>query len=185
MLFGGSQQFRDRAATDLGFVAARQGAGIDRLRPATDATIIPETVTNAQGHDAVRQGRNCSRRWRDHADNLASRRKSWADDPAGTGRRRDVPKGITGLDAGELMAITEEDHPRPRGQGIEGIGQTFDVDHRHFIENQQVAGQGMVGIVADTGTIGAHAQMTMEGGGATSELGPDLGRQAGTGETFP
>ena len=81
-----------------------------------------------------------------------------------TGRRHQIGEHAACLDARKLVAVAEQHEPRIRVHRLEQATHHREIDHRHFIDDDELRRDRVGGGVPD-GAVGTHADEPVQRGG--------------------
>ena len=80
------------------------------------------------------------------------------------GRRHEIGEHAARLDTRELVAVAEEHEPRVRMHGLEQAAHHREIDHRHFVDDDELRGDRVGGGVA-AAAVRAHTDQAVQCGG--------------------
>src|SRR5690606_22887580 len=101
---------------------------------------------------------------------------------AGAGGAEDAGEDVAGFDRRELVGVADQDQAGAGGDGFGELGHQREVDHRGFVDDDDVVRQRVVGVVAHARGVGDGAEQAMQGGAGGGQ-GFEQGRvDAGGGE---
>ena len=81
----------------------------------------------------------------------------------------DIAEDITSFDGGELILIAEEDEAGGVGDGVEKFGEEGEIDHRGFVDDDEIGVDGIGGVVAEGGGVGDGSEEAVDGGSLGGE----------------
>ena len=94
-------------------------------------------------------------------------------------RAQDAAEHITGFDRRQLVGIAQQDEARAIGDGVDQLGHQRQVDHRGFVDDDDIERQRVVGVVAEARTVGNRAEQAVQRGAGSGQCGEQRGIDVG------
>ncbi len=87
-----------------------------------------------------------------------------------TGGTQDGAEYVAGFHRRQLVGIAEQHQPGARRDCFDQLGHQWQVDHRGFVDHDDVVGQWVVAVVTEARGIRDHAEQAMQGGAGAGQL---------------